>query len=96
MKLLLEINDNNKQELEIIYAQFESTVIKSVYCIILDHKTKSIVVAIRGTQSMYDVVVDLQIRPVHLKDFGNDYGFDGDNEFGHDGFMTELNGCMMI
>ena len=85
---MLDINDKKKQEIEIVYAHFQSSVIETVYCIILDHKTKSVVVALRGTQSLYDVVIDLQIKPKHLKDFGNDYGFDGDDEFCHDGLLT--------
>jgi len=72
---------------DIVYAQFENGLEKTPYCIILDHKWKSIVLAIRGTLSLEDCVMDVLVGAQPLDDLGNSYGFDGDGEYIHSGIF---------
>jgi len=53
------ITDEN----EIVYAYFRSDVVASPYAVVLDHEWKSIVIVIRGTESMEDVLTDLNLTP---------------------------------
>lgn len=55
-------------ELDILYASFENDVYKVPYTICLDHETKSVVMAFRGTFSFGDVVTDLtaSTKPIQL------------------------------
>lgn len=44
---------------EIVYADFTNEVFSIPFVVILDHETKAIVVSIRGTMSLKDIVTDL-------------------------------------
>lgn len=60
-------------EMDVIYASFESDVYKVPFTVCLDHETKSVVLAYRGTLSFGDIVTDLtaSTRPIELPDFPN-------------------------
>jgi sn1-specific diacylglycerol lipase len=44
---------------DIVYANFNNEIFLSPFCIVIDHPKKCVVVTIRGTLSMSDVVTDL-------------------------------------
>lgn len=73
---------------ELVYAQFHSSFSEIPYCIIVDHDWKCVVVAIRGTFSLEDCVTDVLIEPVSLEALGEEFGFDGHDQYCHGGVMT--------
>ena len=60
-------------EVDVIYASFENDVYKVPFMVCLDHETKSVVLAFRGTLSFGDIVTDLtaSTKPIELPDFPN-------------------------
>ncbi|XP_026465455.1 sn1-specific diacylglycerol lipase beta-like [Ctenocephalides felis] len=44
---------------DILYASFRNHVFELPFCVLLDHKTRSVVVAVRGSISLRDVITDL-------------------------------------
>jgi len=70
------------------YANFVNGIAQSPYAIIIDEETKSVVLTIRGTLSVDDMVIDFQYNPVSLKKAGKVCGFAGEKHFCHAGFLT--------
>ena len=60
-------------EVDVIYASFENNLYKVPFMVCLDHETRSVVIAYRGTLSFGDIVTDLtaSTRPIELPDFPN-------------------------
>ena len=58
------------------------------YAVIVDELKKTIVIAIRGTISMEDWVIDLQYVPAPLDKAGDICGFDGRGSLCHKGVLT--------
>ena len=58
-------------EMDIVYARFENALYRIPFVVCLDHENKSIVVAIRGTLSLQDIMTDLTAttRPLQLPDW---------------------------
>ena len=77
------------EQSDLIYAQFDSSFTHTPYCIIVDHKWKSIVLSIRGTLSLEDCVTDVLVEPKHLDEFAKRWGFyvDARNEYVHSGVL---------
>jgi hypothetical protein len=73
---------------ELIYVQFREGYAETPYCIAVDHAWKSVVVTIRGTEGLDDVVADLTLRPQSMEEWGNKCGFDGEEYFVHAGMLT--------
>lgn len=73
---------------EIVYAQFLEGLAKTPYGIFIDHAWKTVVVSIRGTMSLDDVVADLTITPASMEEWGARCGFEGHNYFVHAGILT--------
>lgn len=69
------------------YFSCRSGVGKIPYCIVVDKEKRSVVVAIRGTLAIEDVVADLTIHPTLLAAFGQQYDFVGDNAYAHSGML---------
>jgi len=65
------------KETEVVFAQFKVGYAPTPYCIVLDHEWKSIVIGIRGTLSLDDLLADMTLRPVSLEKLGELCGFDG-------------------
>ena len=61
--LTAQLSDQN---VELVYAQFLNKFGHVPYCILLDHSTESVVVAVRGTLSLEDLVTDVWIDPKPL------------------------------
>ena len=51
------------------------------YMIIVDRKWKTLVVAIRGTLSLEDMITDVSISPQSLEELGKKFGFNGVGEY---------------
>lgn len=75
------------EETEIVHAQFHCGVTREPYAITLDHDLKSIIIVIRGTGSLDDLLTDLTLRPVSLEELGEKHGFDGTNRYAHAGML---------
>lgn len=73
---------------ELVYAQLLSSFSDIPYCIIIDHKWKSIVLAIRGTFSLEDCVTDVLIEPESLQQMGDEFGFDAEDQYCHGGIIS--------
>mmetsp|Transcript_38549 Transcript_38549/g.44003 ORF Transcript_38549/g.44003 Transcript_38549/m.44003 type:complete len:927 (+) Transcript_38549:196-2976(+) len=85
--LLLQAGINDSTT-ELVYAQLHSSFSDIPYCIIIDHTWKSIVLAIRGTFSLEDCVTDVLIEPESLKEMGDEFGFDGEDQYCHGGIVS--------
>lgn len=76
----------------VIYASFTAYLGESVpYTICVDHERQSVVIAIRGTMSFADLVLDLMLTPVELDAAGRQWGFDGNNQHAHSGMLQIAN-----
>jgi sn1-specific diacylglycerol lipase len=55
-------------EVDIIYAQFDNDLYRLPFVVCLDHDTGSVVVTVRGTLSMHDIITDLiaNVHPIEL------------------------------
>jgi sn1-specific diacylglycerol lipase len=72
----------------VVYVSWRNDMSKySPYAIMVDHKTKQVVVACRGTLSMADCMTDVLATNISLEELGNEFQFDGKNEFGHKGIF---------
>lgn len=72
----------------IVYIQFGEGLAQTPYCIAVDRCWKSIVIAIRGTKGLDDVVADLTIRPDSMEEWGNKCSFDGKDCYAHAGMLA--------
>ena len=75
-------------EADIVYAQLESGFEQVPYAILLDHEWKSVVVTVRGTFSLEDCVTDVLIQPESLETLGEEFGFDGKDQYCHGGVLA--------
>jgi hypothetical protein len=57
------------------------------FAVVLDHAWKSVVVTIRGSQSIDDWISDTAMVPIELAKAGEKYGFDGVDKYAHKGFL---------
>jgi len=55
---------------------------------VIDHKWQSVVLAIRGTLSLEDCLVDVLVHPDPLDELGMEYDFDGEGQFCHSGVLS--------
>ena len=53
-------------ESDLIYAQFHNRFSLVPYCIVLDHASQSVIISIRGSLSLEDLVTDVMIDPEHF------------------------------
>lgn len=58
------------------------------YAILVDDEVKKVVIVVRGTRSLEDLVMDLQYIPFSLEKVGNVCGFEGKGHWCHQGFLT--------
>lgn len=72
----------------LIYATLSSDVIQTPYAILVDEQEKTVVVSIRGTYSIEDLVTDLQFNSSNMSRVGEVCGFDGSNMLVHRGMLT--------
>lgn len=83
------MKESGLEETEIAYAQFRCAVDGyTPYAIVIDHDWQSIVITIRGSESLEDVLTSLSVRPTSLEEVGNLCGFDGRDMYAHSGMLT--------
>ncbi|KAL9190050.1 hypothetical protein ACHAXT_007261 [Thalassiosira profunda] len=70
------------------YANFQNGIASTPYAILVDEEEKSVVIAVRGTNSLEDWVIDLQYVPLDLEKVGRLCGFDGKGHHCHKGVLT--------
>lgn len=70
------------------YASFVNDLAATPYCIMVDDVMQKIVVSVRGTMSIDDMVVDIQYNPISMEKTGDVCGFDGKGHFCHKGLLT--------
>ena len=75
-------------EADLVYAEFNNKLSSVPYCILLDHEHSLVVVSIRGSLSLEDIVTDTLILPKSLEEIGNKYGFDGRGQYCHAGVLA--------
>ena len=75
-------------DVEIVYHQCQEEGALIPYCIAIDHAWKCIVVAIRGTVSMDDIIADLQLKPSTIEAWGERCNFDSRGCYVHSGMLT--------
>jgi sn1-specific diacylglycerol lipase len=69
------------------FASFENGIVETPYAILVDEGVKKVVVVLRGTRSLEDLVVDLQFIPEELTEVGEVCGFRGEGHHCHQGFL---------
>lgn len=72
----------------IVYGTFSNDILATPYCILVDEEQKTVVVSIRGTYSLEDMVTDVQFTSVELERVGNVCGFDGKEKYAHRGMLS--------
>jgi len=70
------------------HANFVNGIVATPYAIMIDEEMKKIVIVVRGTRSLEDLVVDLQFVPESLEKVGMVCGFQGENSYSHKGFLA--------
>jgi len=75
-------------EADLVYAQFNNRLSSVPYCIMLDHERSFVVLSIRGSLSLEDVVTDTLVLPESLEELGERYGFDGQGQYCHSGVFA--------
>ena len=76
---LLNANSNNKHKLSeigcpqtiLMHSNFDNSVVATPYSVLVDEEKEKIVICIRGTRSLEDLVVDLQFIPQPLDKVSN-------------------------
>jgi sn1-specific diacylglycerol lipase len=73
---------------DLVYGNYENTVLLSPYCIFLDHDKNTVVLSIRGTMSIEDAVLDLKLNQEDISATLRRYGVEcHDETYSHGGFM---------
>ena len=70
------------------YANFVNGIVSTPYAIMIDEEMKCVVIAVRGTRSLEDLVVDVQFVPESLEKVGRVCGFQGEDRYCHKGFLA--------
>jgi len=68
------------EESDLIYAQFHNRFSVVPYCIVVDHASQSVVLAVRGSLSLEDLVTDVMIDAEAIHDLAQEFGFAKDTE----------------
>lgn len=75
-------------EADLVYAEFNNKLSSVPYCILLDHERSFVVLSVRGSLSLEDIVTDTLVLPESLEEVGNKYGFDGSGQYCHAGVLA--------
>jgi len=85
---LLSLAGYGDPEKHLFYANFKNGLAATPYAILVDEDERSVVIAVRGTLSLEDWVIDLQYVPQPLDKVGERCGFDGKGHHCHKGVLT--------
>lgn len=72
---------------DMFYTNYKAGIEATPYAVVLDHAWNSVIVAIRGSQSIDDMMSDLTIDRTELSRVGEKYGFHGIGRFAHKGIL---------
>ena len=75
------------------YSHFKNGMSQTPYYISVDETHREVVLTIRGTASLEDAVIDLQLIPSDLSEVGARCGFNGNEQKCHRGVLTR---CIWI
>ena len=73
---------------DLVYAEFSNKLSSVPYCILLDRERSLVVLSVRGSLSLEDIVTDTLVLPESLEQVGNKYGFDGRGQYCHAGVLA--------
>ena len=74
---------------DLIYAQFLNGLSLVPYCILLDHPSQSVIVAVRGSLSLDDLMTDVNLEPESMTELAQVHGFEvNDQQFCHAGVVA--------
>jgi len=73
---------------DLVYAEFNNKLSTVPYCILLDHERSLVVLSVRGSLSLEDIVTDTLVLPESLEEVGTKYGFDGRGQYCHAGVLA--------
>ena len=76
-------------ETAIVYATLSNDILHTPYSILVDEQDRSVVVSIRGTNSIEDLVTDLQFSNSEFESVGEMLGFDGSGKYIHRGMLAK-------
>ena len=76
------------EEADLVYASLRSGFNETPYAILADHEWRTVVLTIRGTFSLEDCVTDVLIEPEPLAKMGEEFGFDGTDQYCHGGVLS--------
>jgi hypothetical protein len=83
---LNHLTKNTKSE--VIYASYHNDLSAKPFAIFLNHEQHSVVITIRGSLSLEDVITDVNSDPIEMTAAGERWGFDGRGRFAHGGFLN--------
>lgn len=72
----------------LVYANFTNKVMATPYCILIDEAVRTVVIVVRGSVTLEDLVTDLQWSAIELNRVGERVGFDGRGRYCHRGILT--------
>mmetsp|Transcript_21788 Transcript_21788/g.60564 ORF Transcript_21788/g.60564 Transcript_21788/m.60564 type:complete len:1005 (-) Transcript_21788:65-3079(-) len=78
------------QPRDVEYVQFNQSLRLTPYSVVVDHAWKSVVISVRGTDSLDDVLTDITLKPIELTDAGRRYGFEGEGRHCHRGVLSRV------
>lgn len=84
----LNLDDIGFVATTVAYLQPDNGIAKTPYCILIDNAWKTVILAIRGTASFEDVVIDLCLTPSKMDGVGRRCQFNGTNQFCHKGVLA--------
>jgi hypothetical protein len=87
-KFSLGVADPSLDHAFLMYTHLDNGLTKTPYAVLLDNDEKTVVITIRGTNSLEDWVIDLQFNPEPLDRVGELCGFDGGGHHVHRGILT--------
>ena len=70
-----------------MYANYSTGVIATPFAVVVDHAWKSLVVIVRGSATLDDMMTDLTLGMTELSSCGTKYGFDGTGRYAHTGIL---------
>lgn len=81
-------HSSRKRHADLVYGNFENTVLLSPYCIFNDRDKDEAILSIRGTMSIEDAVLDLTLDPVDASVVFKQYGIEcHEGIYCHGGFL---------
>mmetsp|Transcript_11971 Transcript_11971/g.24570 ORF Transcript_11971/g.24570 Transcript_11971/m.24570 type:complete len:640 (+) Transcript_11971:31-1950(+) len=80
--------DIGLEKTSLCYMNLVNGIIATPYAIMVDDEVNKVVIVVRGTRSLEDLVMDLQFIPFSLEKVGNVCGFEGKGHWCHQGFLT--------